>query len=244
MSMAETATPTVRAAKPLFDGPEWNFDLIRDTYDAIAEIGIGEMGLDIYKNQIEVITAEQMLDAYSSIGMPVMYRHWSFGKRFAHDEMYYRKGARSLAFEIVINSDPCINYIMEENSMTMQCLVLAHAAMGHNHFFKNNYLFKQWTQADAILEYLAFAKKFVADCEERFGVSAVESVLDAAHALMNQGVSRNASPRRRFDPAKAREREIARREYEIEIYNEIWRTLPQAEDRMPKPRSRSSMPGR
>jgi stage V sporulation protein R len=228
MNMAESAAPTVRAAKPLFDGPEWNFDLIRDTYDAIAEIGIGEMGLDIYKNQIEVITAEQMLDAYSSIGMPVMYRHWSFGKRFAHDEMYYRKGARSLAFEIVINSDPCINYIMEENSMTMQCLVLAHAAMGHNHFFKNNYLFKQWTQADAILEYLAFAKKFVADCEERFGVSAVESVLDAAHALMNQGVSRNASPRRRFDPAKAREREIARREYEIEIYNEIWRTLPQA----------------
>ena len=41
--------------------------------------------------------------------------------------------------------------------MTMQCLVMAHAAMGHNHFFKNNYLFRQWTQADAILEYLAFA---------------------------------------------------------------------------------------
>src|SRR5690606_11419157 len=118
--------PASKAAKPLFDGPEWNFDLIRDVYDAIAEVGIGEMGLDIYRNQIEVITAEQMLDAYSSIGMPVMYRHWSFGKRFAHDEMYYRKGARSLAFEIVINSDPCINYIMEENSMTMQCLVLAH----------------------------------------------------------------------------------------------------------------------
>ncbi len=151
------------------------------------------MGLDIYQNQIEVITAEQMLDAYSSIGMPVMYRHWSFGKRFAHDEMYYRKGARSLAFEIVINSDPCINYIMEENSMTMQALVIAHAALGHNHFFKNNYLFQQWTQADAILDYLAFAKSFVAECEERFGVSAVEAVLDAAHALMNQGVSRNAA---------------------------------------------------
>lgn len=126
-----------------------------------------------------------MLDAYSSIGMPLMYRHWSFGKRFARDETLYRKGARSLAFEIVINSDPCINYIMEENSMTMQCLVMAHAAMGHNHFFKNNYLFKQWTQADAILEYLDFAKRYVADCEERFGLHAVESVLDAAHALMN-----------------------------------------------------------
>ena len=89
-----------------------------------------------------------MLDAYSSIGMPLMYRHWSFGKRFAHDEALYRKrGMRSLAYEIVINSDPCISYIMEENSMTMQALVMAHAAFGHNHFFKNNYLFQQWTAA-------------------------------------------------------------------------------------------------
>jgi spore cortex formation protein SpoVR/YcgB (stage V sporulation) len=228
-----TAATSV-AAKPLFTGPEWNFDLLRDTYDAIAEIGIGEMGLDIYRNQIEVITAEQMLDAYSSIGMPVMYRHWSFGKRFARDDVLYRKGYRSLAFEIVINSDPCINYIMEENSMTMQALVMAHAAMGHNHFFKNNYLFRQWTQADAILEYLAFAKKFVAECEERYGLSQVEAVLDAAHALMNQGISRNAQPRRRHDAARAREREIRRREYAIEIYNELWRTLPQAKKQEPE----------
>jgi spore cortex formation protein SpoVR/YcgB (stage V sporulation) len=100
--------------------------------------------------------------------------------------------------------------------------------MGHNHFFKNNYLFRQWTQADAILEYLAFAKRFVAECEERHGLSNVEAVLDAAHALMNQGVSKNARPRRRHDAAREREREIRRREYAIEIYNELWRTLPQS----------------
>ena len=124
----------------------------------MGEIALGEMGLDIYPNQIEVITAEQMLDSYSSIGMPLMYRHWSFGKRFARDEAYYKRGMRSLAYELVINSDPCINYIMEENSMTMQALVLAHAAYGHNHFFKNNYQFQLWTQPDHIIDYLAFAK--------------------------------------------------------------------------------------
>jgi spore cortex formation protein SpoVR/YcgB (stage V sporulation) len=172
--------------------------------------------------------------------MPLMYRHWSFGKRFARDETMYRKGARSLAFEIVINSDPCINYIMEENSMTMQCLVMAHAAMGHNHFFKNNYLFKQWTQADAILEYLAFAKRFVAECEEKFGLGPVEAVLDAAHALMNQGVSRTAGARRRFDPKRERQREQARRDYEIEIYNELWRTLPAAKEKKEEERSEES----
>ncbi|MBP0644835.1 SpoVR family protein, partial [Mycobacterium tuberculosis] len=33
-----------------------------------------EMGLE-HIEQVEVITAEQMLDAYSSIGMPLFYKH-------------------------------------------------------------------------------------------------------------------------------------------------------------------------
>jgi stage V sporulation protein R len=164
--MAEVASPHVR--RPLFDGPEWTFQLLKSVYDAIEDIGVGEMGLDLYPNAIEVITAEQMLDAYSSVGMPHMYRHWSFGKHFLQHEALYRKGATTLAYELVINSDPCINYIMEENSMTMQTLVLAHSAMGHNHFFKNNEQFRAWTRPDAILDYLDFAKSYVARCEEKW----------------------------------------------------------------------------
>ena len=125
-------------------------------------------------NQIEIISAEQMLDAYSSVGMPLMYAHWSYGKRFARDEALYRKGYTALAYEIVINSNPCISYCMEENTMAMQTLVIAHAAFGHNHFFKNNYLFQQWTDPAGILDYLDFAKRYVAACEERYGVEAVE----------------------------------------------------------------------
>ena len=74
-----------------------------------------------------------------------------------------------LAYEIVINSNPCIAYLMEENSMTMQALVIAHAAYGHNSFFKNNYLFTTWTSADSIIDYLLFAKNYIAQCEERYG---------------------------------------------------------------------------
>ncbi len=166
-------------------------------HDAIEEIALKEMGLDIYPNQIEVITSEQMLDAYASVGLPLMYRHWSFGKRFAREEALYRHGLQGLAYEIVINSSPCISYIMEENSMAMQTLVIAHAAFGHNHFFKNNYLFRQWTDADGILDYLTFARDFVARCEDAHGVAEVERVLDAAHALMNQGActATRAGPR-------------------------------------------------
>ncbi len=80
-----------------------------------------------------------MLDAYASTGMPLFYRHWSFGKQFVRNETLYRKGWQGLAYEIVINSNPCVVYLLEENTATMQTLVLAHAAFGHNHFFKNNY---------------------------------------------------------------------------------------------------------
>ncbi|HEX7076288.1 MAG TPA: SpoVR family protein [Hyphomicrobiaceae bacterium] len=218
---------TVLTRKPLFEGAEWNFELLKKAYDAIEEIGVGEMGLNIYTNQIEVITAEQMLDAYASIGMPNMYRHWSFGKHFAREEVLYRKGARALAYELVINSDPCINYVMEENTMTMQLLVMAHAAMGHNHFFKNNYLFQQWTDATAILDYLRFAKEYVAECEEKYGLENVEAVLDSAHALMAQGISRH--PVRRQSRTDKQERELRRREHEEATYNELWRTVPRSQ---------------
>ena len=227
--MTQAAKLPRRKAKlrPLFDGPEWTFELIQKVHDAMGEIALGELGLDIYPNQIEVITAEQMLDSYSSIGMPLMYRHWSFGKRFARDEAYYKRGMRTLAYELVINSDPCISYVMEENSMTMQALVIAHAAYGHNHFFKNNYQFQMWTQSDHIIDYLSFAKRFVAECEERHGQDAVESVLDAAHALMNQAISRDLRPRPRNIVQHEKERAARRRQHEESTYDDIYRTLPE-----------------
>ena len=152
----------LKEQKPLFEGANWDFNALQRVHAAVEEIALGELGLDVYPNQIEVITSEQMLDAYASVGLPLMYRHWSFGKRFAHHETLYRKGLQGLAYEIVINSSPCISYIMEENSMTMQTLVIAHAAFGHNHFFKNNYLFRQWTDAEGILDYLTFARDYTA----------------------------------------------------------------------------------
>ncbi len=180
----------------LFDGPEWTFELLGKAHDAIEDIALNDLGLDVYPNQIEIISSEQMLDAYSCVGLPLMYQHWSYGKRFARDEALYRTGRQGLAYEIVINSNPCISYNMEENTMAMQTLVMAHAAFGHNHFFKNNYLFQQWTDAAGIHDYLAFAKNFISNCEEKYGIDAVEQVLDAAHTLQTQGVFRYGRPPR------------------------------------------------
>ncbi len=215
-----------RKAEPLFEGSEWTFDTLKNTYEAVEKVATKELKLNVYPNQIEVITAEQMLDAYASTGMPLMYRHWSFGKQFAHEAASYKRGMRSLAYELVINSNPCISYVMEENSAMMQTLVMAHAAFGHNHFFKNNYLFRQWTNADAILDYLAFAKDYVKDCEERHGHEEVEAVMDAAHALMRQGVSRQPKIPVSSKAAKAEKRKKRRKAYQEATYDDLWRTLP------------------
>ena len=185
---------TVTESKLLSTGSDWDFETL-DRYDrAIAELAHGKYGLDTYPNQIEVISSEQMMDAYSSVGMPVGYNHWSFGKQFVEVEGRYRRGQMGLAYEIVINSNPCIAYLMEENTITMQALVIAHASYGHNSFFKGNYLFKTWTDASAIIDYLVFARHYIAECEQRHGVAAVEEVLDSCHALMNYGVDRYKRP--------------------------------------------------
>ncbi len=203
---------------------EWSFELIEQYDQAIAEIA-ADFGLDTYPNQIEVITAEQMMDAYSSVGMPVNYRHWSFGKQFVGVEQRYRRGQMGLAYEIVINSNPCIAYLMEENTMTMQALVIAHAAYGHNSFFKGNYLFKTWTTADAIIDYLIFARNYIAECEERYGIEEVELVLDSCHALMNYGVDRYKRPPR-LSAKEERRRQRERAEYLQYQLNDLWRTVP------------------
>ncbi|MTI18238.1 SpoVR family protein [Rhodobacteraceae bacterium RKSG542] len=210
-----------KVSKPLFEDADWNFDTLRRTYDAIEDIALNELELSVYPNQIEIISAEQMLDAYSSVGMPLMYAHWSYGKHFVANEIQYRKGLRGLAYEIVINSSPCISYNMEENTMAQQTLVMAHAAFGHNHFFKNNQQFLQWTDAEGILDYLNFAKSYITQCEERYGVAEVESVLDAAHALMSHGVFRYRRPQKLSLKAEE-ERRKERIAYEERMVHYLW----------------------
>ena len=220
---ADLVTPP-RAAEPLPSPSDWSFDLIDRYHDVIRETA-ESFGLDTYPNQLEIITAEQMMDAYASVGMPVNYRHWSYGKEFISTEKNYKRGHMGLAYEIVINSNPCIGYLMEENTMAMQALVIAHAAYGHNSFFKGNYLFRMWTDAASIIDYLVYAKNYITDCEERHGLDAVEELLDSCHALMNHGVDRYRRPSRKSLAQELAARKDREAYAQLQV-NEMWRTLP------------------
>jgi stage V sporulation protein R len=221
---ARIDTPGINR-NPLSRGGEWTFELLHIYDEAIADIAHNEFGLDTFANQIEVIASEQMLDAYATTGLPIAYPHWSYGKQFIANSEAYRRGQQGLAYEIVINSDPCIAYLMEDNTLPMQALVIAHACYGHNSFFKGNYLFQQWTSPDGIIDYMVFARNYILECEERYGIDAVEDILDACHALMNHGVDRYHHPSPLSSEAE-RIRQLARDEYNWKRYDDIWRTVP------------------
>lgn len=208
---------------------DWTFELI-ETYHGEIERMARRFGLDTYPVQLEVITASQMIDTYASVGMPVNYRHWSFGKQYIASEKSYRRGQMGLAYEVVINSNPCIAYLMEENTLPMQALVMAHACYGHNSFFKGNYLFRMWTDASSIIDYLVYAKAYIAECEEKHGLDDVEDLLDSCHALMNYGVDRY----QRSQKLSLAEEETRRKERETYLQqqvNDLWRTLPRAAEK-------------
>lgn len=217
--------------KKAFTANDWNFDTVKMADEVTKIIGEKELGLTTYTNQIEIVTAEQLLDAMSLIGLPISYPHWSFGKSFIGSSHKYLKGQMGLSYEMIINSNPCISYNMESNTTTMLVLVLAHAAQGHNSFFKNNYLFKEWTNADAIIDYMKFAKNYILKCEELYGADEVEQVLDACHALMDIGVDKYRKP-----PRKSMEQEIIRLQNRIDSeeqnVNDLWSILPKKKKKL------------
>ena len=214
--------------KPISTSSEWDFETLKNYEREISRIA-KKFKLDTYPNQIEIINSEQMMDAYASSGMPVNYNHWSYGKHFISIENDYRRGHMGLAYEIVINSNPCIAYLMEENTTTMQALVIAHACFGHNSFFKNNYLFQTWTDAESIVDYLVFTKNFITQCEEQHGIEEVELLLDSCHALMNQGVDRYKRPYPISVEEETR-RQQEREEILQQQVNDLWKTIPKKSD--------------
>ena len=215
--------------KSLFSRSSWDTETLRAADEITSRIGREHFNIKTYPNQIEIVTSEQMLDAYALIGLPTSYSHWKFGKNFSVNQSQYQKGQMGLSYEMVINSNPCISYNMETNTTCLMTLVIAHACQGHNGFFANNYMFKDWTSADSIVDYMVFARDFIIKCEEEFGTQEVEDTLDACHALMNHGVDQYKRPNRKLaHEENQRLKELVK--IKQENLNELWKTLPVQKD--------------
>jgi stage V sporulation protein R len=98
----------------------------------------------------------------------------------------YNAGAEGLPYELIINSDPAIAYLMRENPVYLQILIMAHC-VGHSDFFRNNRMFKD-TRPGAVVGSMRSAKKRIQKYVEdpTIGIDEVDEMLDAAHALQFQ----------------------------------------------------------
>lgn len=145
------------------------------------------MGLDFYPQEFEICSYEDMLGYEAYQGMPARYAHWSFGKAYERTRTFYRYNLVGLPYEMVINSNPCLAYLMKDNTLLLQILTMAHV-YAHNDFFKNNRIFKTGTRAEYTLEmFKSHARRiqnYIAD--PGIGAIRVEAVLDAAHSLRLQ----------------------------------------------------------
>jgi stage V sporulation protein R len=197
--------------------PENWLELVEHTIGILAH---DKYGLKTYPNEIAVIDYEQMLDLYSTVGLPVGYDHWSIGMDVMQQKQQYKAGEMGLAYEIVINTSPSISYCMAQNTPVMQMLVIAHAAFGHNSFFKNNHLFRQFTNAEEILPMMMRLRDDIKRYEQRFGVREVTRLIDAAHALEDYGVNRYGKPPRR-SPEEEQARRAKIEEIRQQNYNPV-----------------------
>lgn len=136
-----------------------------------------------------------MLCYEAYVGMPAHYPHWSYGKAYERQKRFYQLNLSGLPYEMVINSDPCIAYLMRDNTLLLQILTMAHV-YGHNDFFKNNRLFQRDTRADMTVEMFKTHADRVREYnnDPSIGAAAVERVLDAAHALRFQVARHGEGP--------------------------------------------------
>ncbi|MCS7267290.1 MAG: SpoVR family protein [Geminicoccaceae bacterium] len=189
---------------------------------------VAEFGLDCYPQEFEICDQNAMLGYMAYHGMPAHYPHWSFGKAYEQTKTLYEHGVTGLPYELVINSDPCLAYLMRDNSLLLQILTIAHV-YGHNDFFKNNFVFRVGTRASETIA----AFKTRADRVRRYiedpsiGLEAVERILDAAHAL---AFNRNRNlAMRKLDPEEQKRRLLERAEPAPDPFPELHRRPKRAE---------------
>lgn len=156
-------------------------------WDDMIERKARDMGLDFYPQEFELVNYEDMLGYEAYGGMPSRYPHWSFGKAYERLKTFYTYNLTGLPYEMVINSNPCIAYLMKENTLLLQILTMAHV-YAHNDFFKNNRLFKEGTDAEMTLEmfknHADRVRRYIAN--PNIGYEGVEKLLNAAHAIRFQ----------------------------------------------------------
>jgi stage V sporulation protein R len=139
-------------------------------------------GLDFYPTIFEYIDADQLNAIAAKGGFPVRYPHWRFGMEYERLSKGYHHGLQKI-YEMVINNDPCYAYLMTNNGLTDQKLVMAHV-YGHCDFFKNNFWFSKTSRK--MMDEMANHGTRIRRYMDEVGSDEVEEFIDACLSLEDQ----------------------------------------------------------
>ena len=164
---------------------------LRDEQARIEEFA-KQYGLDYYPTVFEVLSYDQMNEVAAYGGFPTRYPHWRFGMEYEQLSKSHEYGLSKI-YEMVINNNPSIAYLLEGNSMVDQKLVMCHV-LGHVDFFKNNFAFSVTDQGrnprdggavrkwvDTMANHGAVVRRW----SRRVGIERVEELIDHCLSLEN-----------------------------------------------------------
>lgn len=201
-------------------------------WDARIREKVEEFGLSCFPQEFEICDHAQMLGYMAYHGMPSHYPHWSYGKAYERLKTLYDHGMTGLPYEMVINSDPCLAYLVNENSLCLQILTIAHV-YGHNDFFRNNFTFRSTHPELVIRAFKARADRVRSYIEDpSIGLEKVDAVLDAAHALSLQ--CRRNPAIRKLSREEQRARAIEAAEPPPDPYRQIHKRAERADPDLEK----------
>jgi stage V sporulation protein R len=146
---------------------------VRDQLKLIFE-EVDNFGLDYYPTYIEFQTYDEISEIASYGGFPVRYPHWRFGMEYEELSRGYEYGMHRIS-EMVINTNPCVIYCLDSNTLVDNIDVIAHA-LGHNHFFKNNIFFSatDTSMMDKMANHASRIRRYMA----RWGKEKVTEFID------------------------------------------------------------------
>ena len=179
-------------------------DEVRDLESSMAEIwGLAQkMGLDPFPTHFELVPASIMYE-FGAYGIPGRFSHWTHGRAYQQIKTMYDYGLSKI-YELVINTDPAYAFLLENNTVLQNKLVVAHV-LAHVDFFKNNAYFQHTNRG--MLEAASVNAERLRQYAFEHGRDNVERVLDAVLSVQEHV---DANPTLRARPASDEARPRAR----------------------------------
>lgn len=146
-----------------------------------------DFGLDYYPPIIQMLTHDEMSEVASYGGFPIRYPHWKWGMEYEEMQTGYMHGMHKI-YEMIANTDPCLLYCLNSNTLLDNVTVIAHA-LGHSHFFKNN-LYFQHTNKNMLNEFANHGTR-IRRYMQRWGKERVVEFID--HVLRIETLVDNAN---------------------------------------------------